>query len=847
MSFDLNYIENIDNQLFTYGNSGSYYFSKDSGETWDLKKIALKTKIKKILSIDQYLLAFFDNGKIFKSTDKGNEWFYYTSISDSLIYAYEFDSKLIIATNKQLILFNNQFEQLSSYNIDFYTSLWNTLYSYKYSLTKFDSKIVVCGLEGKILLLDTNLRFLKEVYLDNIKSGANKSVLSYCKIFNNEFYFLLDNVIFKTNDFKKFNKIEINLPYISCFDFINDNLFFFQGRIGGNIYQINSDSTFSLKYSIKTNVVQEFFQNCSDIFLFNNDILFSGNRDYIAKANSKDSLIKIMSSTYYLAPLGIKSYSVNDSIYYLYNKYNSSSSFPYLYYKLKNNDIIRPVINSNHLKADPSYFNVSYSYIDSISKSLMFLGYSAYTNKYSCVQASLDSVKEEIKQNLYFNYNYTPRNKWVNTINLSLRENKLIIPFNSNSYFTKLPTANINIYDKNFNLLERLIDSNFIYEYLYYKDSTNFSALILNTVTNAYEMKYTTDKGKNWTNIKIYNPSDSLVLKKTLYHKGKEYFAMVLFDTSSSINTFEIFNPQNYEIKKFYQYYHAKEKRYLPNGLQSINCDDSLFYFTIRDTFFIAIDLFDRDTWEYYILPNNETAVNDLEKIGDKFIIPIWNDLKERQVYFLKFVKDTINPPLKINTVSFPKTRINKSNSEYLNITNTSHNKFLIIDSISNTNLNVFSREISNSKIVVPPDSTIKIKLNFAPEQTGEYFDSIRVYSKSGIFTSFISGIAYDSVSNVNELETINYLYCYPPYPQPAKNIVNILIYWNFVFELNDSNVSIYNVAGNQIFTKGKISLEYLNNYSGLIKWNCSDIEPGIYIIIIKHGDKSFTTKTVVL
>ncbi len=81
---------------------------------------------------------------------------------------------------------------------------------------------------------------------------------------------------------------------------------------------------------------------------------------------------------------------------------------------------------------------------------------------------------------------------------------------------------------------------------------------------------------------------------------------------------------------------------------------------------------------------------------------------------------------------------------------------------------------------------------------------------------------------------------------QTATKEVRSLIYWNMSSDIEQDEIGVYNIYGAKISDRSKISFDQLNLYSGYLIWNCSGIEAGVYLIIIKHGTETRTIKVMV-
>jgi len=100
---------------------------------------------------------------------------------------------------------------------------------------------------------------------------------------------------------------------------------------------------------------------------------------------------------------------------------------------------------------------------------------------------------------------------------------------------------------------------------------------------------------------------------------------------------------------------------------------------------------------------------------------------------------------------------------------------------------------------------------------------------------------------NVEDEKLIgNYLYAYPPYPLPAKDYVSSEIYWDTKLDINSADMSVYNLFGDKICGKEKISLQQKTIWSGTVTWDASSAPPGLYLLRIKHGTKTETIKMLI-
>ncbi len=126
------------------------------------------------------------------------------------------------------------------------------------------------------------------------------------------------------------------------------------------------------------------------------------------------------------------------------------------------------------------------------------------------------------------------------------------------------------------------------------------------------------------------------------------------------------------------------------------------------------------------------------------------------------------------------------------------------------------------------------------------YGDKILFCSQSGIFYRDLEELGI-TLTSVEKTEKRNYLYTFPPFPQPTKQEVKISTYWDSALPFTVDDVEIYNLAGIKINTENKLSINKETNYNGHIIWDTSGEQAGIYIVNIKHGTETRTQKVMVM
>ncbi len=105
-------------------------------------------------------------------------------------------------------------------------------------------------------------------------------------------------------------------------------------------------------------------------------------------------------------------------------------------------------------------------------------------------------------------------------------------------------------------------------------------------------------------------------------------------------------------------------------------------------------------------------------------------------------------------------------------------------------------------------------------------------------------GIEY---SSVEKTENRDYLWTYPPYPQPTNNIVKIDTYWDSGLPFTEEDIEVYDLTGVKIKTENTLSIQKESAYNGKIIWDVSSQQPGIYIMKITHGTETRVRRIMVV
>ncbi len=122
--------------------------------------------------------------------------------------------------------------------------------------------------------------------------------------------------------------------------------------------------------------------------------------------------------------------------------------------------------------------------------------------------------------------------------------------------------------------------------------------------------------------------------------------------------------------------------------------------------------------------------------------------------------------------------------------------------------------------------------------------DRIFAATPEGVYQAKLSDFGITSVKD-DITGSQNYLYLYPPYPLPARDIVHSLIYCDTSIDIDNDEICVYDIYGQKVADKEKLRIDKQPAYSGILSWDCSTVPDGIYLIYIKHGTKTWTQKVI--
>lgn len=111
-----------------------------------------------------------------------------------------------------------------------------------------------------------------------------------------------------------------------------------------------------------------------------------------------------------------------------------------------------------------------------------------------------------------------------------------------------------------------------------------------------------------------------------------------------------------------------------------------------------------------------------------------------------------------------------------------------------------------------------------------------------GLKINFVK-LSPNSTSPVENVELIEkgktLLFSYKPYPIPASSIVKSHIYWNQEFNIENADFRIYNLFGFELNNQN-VSIKKIEGFSGILSWDCSGVQAGIYFLRISLAGETY-------
>ncbi len=857
---NINYsgIEVKQDTIIAYGDYGSLIISYDGGAKWRQLRIFEKGKIQMVFWNDDGVTAFSDEGEIAISKDKAGTWTRAASLHDSVLAVIRYPDGYFIRSDKKLITLSDSFVKkketpMISKPLDVSLPM-----KYKYSLAYFKDMLIAETDISRFIRFDRNLQPVDTIKLDSL--GLTRYMI---QTDSDYFYFRTYNSIYRSNDLKSYELIIDSLTYCHLYKIIEDNLYIlnYYRPFSCKLYKFIKKDSINLLNSFVLSGFSGAEIKISDFGFGNKQLFVSGNAKILVRNASGDSTAHVISSfirnSEHTCP-----YQINDSTFFISSRYNTGLCGKYFFLTYDNCITMKPTINWDSFPGNQSFYkDFSFEYFDD-SSNTVYLGSGYRTSDNSGVRISKDFCRSFVFKSIpgfvFSSIMPIPKlEKLVSYPNIQKRNDNLIVSCNVFDNRDVLLTKIIT-YDLYFNQVSNFLDSNYAIDYVYSKDTNTFLVHCLKHPEHYYEIKNTTNKGKNWEIVKNYNVNDSLVYYKELKYKGKPMLLMLYMNALDSICTLEALDIEDRSVQKLFEFKKNIFDEYIPakNGMDIYN--DTL-YFSVDDTLFYTNDIYNLSLWNYYILPDNGRIYRTFKRYGNNFYANYADDKNARGLYWIKIKEDEYipePPDIAAGDCNFGDFNIRETDykTKSIAINNLSKDKDLLINSFTESNNLVFETDLPENgafdSIVIKPGQQYKFNVTFKPDSAKFFSDSIVFHSNAHTSDSvaYLYGQGIDTVriSVDAETEEPTYIYIYPPKPVPSTSHVRALIYFDprIVFDLN--KVGVTDVNGSKVEGNENISLERLSPYSGYLNWNCSRVGNGVYFIHIRHGNNARVVKVIV-
>lgn len=608
-----------DSITIAFADFGSALISRDREKSWEQKRIFAGGNIVNVFIEDNVMVSFNDRGEVAKSDDAGNSWSFMKKLEDSVLSVIRFPEGYFIRMRNKLITLNNNFEKQNELEINskFLTRLgFYYTPTYNKSLLFADNKLIAEFDSSVFIRFDLNLSPIDTLkLLDQIKLGEYLS--GYRMFFDSNYiYFkytynkngVLGATVFRTNNFK-------NIEKFADLKSADDYYTIYKGKLYSCSIVLNKKLTDTTKLSNAQ--INLYFKESS---ISNDKQYIVGDRKILQILNLQDSSLKVVSDYSDLTFL-IPPDLIDEKSYFLYS---SSSAI----YKTDNNGTtILPTID----KSEPSYqqgfklYNIKNHYYEKERNKLYLFG-----NPYITNQGVIWTSENEGKtfdstyiENLFYPFE-SPFFRNASLVRGNVQRRDSVFVLSAGWWFTPWKTiySDIVTFKEDGKAVKRILDSNLTFNYVFSKDTNSYLVHSCDVRDSSSQIIYTANAGKNWQLIHKYPINETIGDVYDIVVKGREYLALVHYDyTNYPIMKglyIDVVDKETLEFTRLASWGSIDNPEYGNYGI-SVASDGENAYFSFRDTLFVTNNIFNKDSWNYFLLPENGRIARPLKKFGKKF------------------------------------------------------------------------------------------------------------------------------------------------------------------------------------------------------------------------------------
>lgn len=783
-----------------YGDFGIMTYSLDTGKTWHQQNIGDKYNIKKIKTSANVFIGL-TNFSLIKSTDNGLSWLNKIFLGESRLVDFTLDDNSIFILSNSSVLKSDINLNVASQPVLLLDSTSN------YSELETDGVNLYIIKDEKYLLIYNLLsQELRSLNLIKDFNCIYCTKVSGIKIFDGKVYIQISQkaadgnfdsyFLYSNNNGKNWQKLTNQIQNSSCYKIINNQLFFFRPVE-------MSDSSYN------SYLVNGYFKVDSSHF--------SQDSSYLTRLNPQENITRRIKFDKKFAYKDFIHFNNNIIIAVGTNKlisisHNNGKSFDFISYF---QGIYDEYDNVNIISDSLIYINNGYEFYKTMNGGITWLPQNYFDYTSNIIYTHPDYY--------YFDSNGYGFAKFgsINTKN----DSSALITYDYGENFIKsnkpeyvIPTYN-NIYNKGIDLGDKFI---FILNPTK-RSLGDYSYLILRydkSLRLIDSISLISDKIRNITKINDENLI-ALVLQSSGTNRA---------DSNGKTNDYS------------YNYYLIQSK------------DKGRTWVKLKDYIPITQKLTQRFDSTYFYL---DVTTDKSMVYNDLLLYPTINNLIYRYNH-TKNTFDSITLPARIayhNPIAFF-----KFNTNLYIVSNFSINTFYYsqVQDFDKTNWDSLTTEDvffqwdqynyqkqSNNQDVILMSKMLNDSIGFLVigksyiSKTGAWeFKYNIVKIKSNIITDISENefkIAQERV----------YLWNSSPYPIPGKSMIQSKIFWNSFYSISDIKLSVYDIYGTKL-NNPKINIDASNAYSGLLKWDCSDISTGIYYIQVFLQGESISFPVII-
>ncbi len=854
-----------DDTLLAYGNYGSMLLSYNDGDSWSQIRVFDKGTIVKIYIEDTAYTAFSDFGLVSVSRDKGKTWQIKKDLGDSVLAVIKYPKGYFLRSWKKLFTVDFNFHLTKYiYNISKYFKRKEI--DYTKSIVRYNNQIIVDMDTTGFLIFDNNFNIVDTLSLR--KNNLCTNCLSNYQNFASEdyFYFMVDNIIFRTLDFTSIDLVHITKSH-NITKIMNDDIFilkyynnsrYWNLNFNSELYKIIGIDSLELITRQSTNDLGNQIMP-KDFYIKENKIYITGESKQILKANINDKNFHTISN-FHSGLFNASLHYNDDSASVHFGGYYNDCHLNIIFQSKDHDVTFQPVVDTY---SNSEYLNnpcMKLKYLDKENNVLLLLGKVKQTNA-DCIFKSTN-MGYSFENILIRDYSYNIPYKWGCIHNIFKNNSNFILSRNykdllENKYYSQIFT-----YSDDFDHYDIYKDSNYIIDYIIEADNkTSFFIHRFNVLDSSQNFSYTYNRGKSWNILKEYPLSDSILYYKEFEFRKKRMIAVFFFSLIDTNLFVDIIDIEGKNIENLYSYKINYKNlpcdNYKNFFRQGICADDLNIYFAVEDTLFYIQEINKRNKWQFDLFPEEGFIARVFEKHGSKFFARYSDNIRPDNLFWINIQKEKKHQPwITSHDHDFGKIDIHSDEiaDATIKIENSSDEYDLVINSYTPLKNEAFSTDLPKAEemepILLKPKEKFEFTVFFNPEEIGIYRDSIVLHSNASMMDSisYLGGEGIDTVTThkAYSLELGNYLYVYPPFPLPASDEIRVKLFWDTSLEMAPDNISIYNIFGEKIPADNQIRIDKLNMYSGYLKWDCTSAPNGIYLIRIKHGTRTRLVKVIV-